>query len=183
MFVFALIAVLLAFGEQTPVYGFIRKVIPFVGLGRYPVKFLFVLAFVIPLLAGCGLAAVVKSRLRSGVFALSLLVVVTMVLIAWAAKGQRFADYSQWPENFRANVGYSWNQNSPGGFLPDAILNTAARLGMFVVIISLLATATRAARFGMAMAFAALALIAVDARMHTPKQNPTRAPQRRSPSP
>lgn len=173
LFVLALIAVLLAFGEQTPVYGAIRKAIPFVGLGRYPVKFLFVLAFVIPLLAGCGLAAVVKSRVRSGMFVLSLLVAVAMVLIAWAAKGQHLADYSPWPENFRANVGYSWNQNSPGKLLPDAVLNTAMRLGMFLLIAALLGAAIRAARLGVALTFAALTLAAVDARLHTPKQNPT----------
>jgi hypothetical protein len=172
LFIFALVAVLLAFGSHTPVYGTIRKVIPFVGLGRYSVKFLFVLAFVIPLLAGCGMAAVVKSRSRRGVFVLSLLVAVTMALIVWAAKGQRFADYSQWPENFRGNVLFSWTQNSPGKFLPDGILNTAARLGLFAGIVLLLSAATRA-RSGVVLAFVALVLIAVDARIHTPKQNPT----------
>jgi len=173
LFVLAVLAVVLAFGTLTPAYGVIRKAVPFVGLGRYPVKFLLVLAFVIPLLAGCGLAAVVKSRLRSGLFTLALLVAVTMGLIAWAAQGQRFADYSAWPESFRANVGYSWNQNSPGKILPDAVMNTAIRCGLFALVIVLLAAATRAARHGAALAFAALALIVVDARLHTPKQNPT----------
>jgi hypothetical protein len=172
LFVLALIAVLLAFGEHTPIYSTIRKVVPFVGLGRYSVKFLFVLAFVIPLLAGCGLAAVVKSRLGRGVFTLSLLVVVTTLLIVWAAKGLRFADYSQWPENFRGNVLFSWTQNSPGKSLPDAVLNTAVRLGLFAGIVLLLSAATRA-RSGVVLAFAALALLALDARIHTPKQNPT----------
>ena len=173
LFLGALLAVVLAFGEHTPVYAWVRKVFPFVGLGRYATKFLFVPAFVLPLLAGCGLAALVKSRLRTGVLACALLVAVTMAIIAWAGQGQRFADYSAWPQNFRANVGYSWNQNSPGKFLPDAVLNTAARFGIFALVVMLLAAAARAARFGAPLAFAAFALLALDARTHTPKQNPT----------
>jgi hypothetical protein len=172
LFLLALVSVLLAFGDHTPIYNFIRKTIPLVGIARYPVKFLFVLAFIVPLLAGCGMAALLKSRLRHGVVTLSLLMLAAIVLIAWAAHGQRFVDYGSWPDNFRLNAKYSWAKAAAGSFLPDGIMNTLLRVGLFLVSISLLAVVVRA-RSPVALAFAGLALIAVDARLHTPRQNPT----------
>src|SRR5207244_60789 len=121
LFAIAVLSVLLACGDQTPVFGAIRKIIPLLGIARYPVKFLFVLAFVVPLLAGCGLAAIVQSRQRGAVHAATILALVMMLLIVWAARGHRFVDYSAWPENFRVNVDYSWNKTMPGQVLPDGV--------------------------------------------------------------
>ena len=173
LFAIALLSVVLACGDQTPVFGAIRKVIPLLGVARYPVKFLFVLAFVVPLLAGCGLAVVVQSRLRGPVHATALLLLATMLLIVWAARGHRFVDYSAWPENFRANVDYSWNKTMPGKALPDGIANTVCRLGLFATSLAFLLRALRGRMFAPVLAFTSLALIAVDARTHTPKQNPS----------
>jgi len=173
LFLIVVLSVMLACGDQTPIFGAVRKVIPLIGIARYPVKFLFVLAFVVPLLAGCGLAAVVQSRQRGAVHATIVLILAGMFLIAWAARGHRFVDYSAWPENFRINVNFSWNKTMPGKVLPDGIENTICRLGLFVLSIVFLLRALRGKIFAPLLAFVSLALIAVDVRTHTPKQNPS----------
>ncbi|HEY0549592.1 MAG TPA: hypothetical protein VGF13_08320 [Verrucomicrobiae bacterium] len=173
LWIVAILCVALAFGEQTPIFKTLRQSIPLVGIGRYPVKFLFVLAFIVPLLAGCGFAAVVKSRLRHGVLILSVLVLAAMIFLAWAVREHRFVDYAAWPENFRANVDYSWNKTRGGKPWPDGVMNTGWRMGLFVVTIAALCVASRGhARFPL-LAVAALALVATDGRIHSPKMNPS----------
>jgi hypothetical protein len=169
----AILCVALAFGEQTPVFKTARELIPFFGIARYPVKFLFVLAFVVPLLAGCGFAAVVKSRLRHGVAALSVLTLAAMVFLAWAVREHRFVDYAAWPENFRTNIDYSWNKKMGGKVLPDAVTNTGWRAGLFVTAMAALLVASRGGKTAPLFGMAALALIVVDARTHSPRLNPS----------
>jgi len=173
LFLFCLVAVFLAFGDQTPVFNVARKVLPFVGMGRYPVKFLFVLAFALPLLAGCGLAAVMQGKRPGTVHFIAVVVLAVMLFIVWAARAGRFTDYSAWPENYRQNVAFSWHKASPGKTLPDAIGNTAWRAGLFLLAIAALSTAARRGKSSPILALAGLALVAIDARTHTPKQNPS----------
>jgi len=165
--------VVLAFGDQTPVYRAVRNVIPLVGVGRYPVKFLFLAAFLVPLMAGCGLAAVIQSRQRGLVYGMAVLIFVVMLTIAWAAREHRFVDYSHWPENFRVNVNYSWEKTSPGKLLPDAIANTAWRLGFLIAVITGVVMTLRAKLLALPLGVASLALIVADVYFHTPNQNPT----------
>ena len=169
----ALLCVVLAFGVQTPVFKTAREIIPFVSIGRYPVKFLFVLAFVVPLLAGCGFAALIKSRLRTGTFAATVLVLATMLALAWAVREHRFVDYAAWPENFRVNVDYSWNKTMSGKLLPDAVANTGLRIGLFVAAILALGVASYNRSNAPLFTFLALALVVIDARTHSPKLNPS----------
>jgi hypothetical protein len=169
LFLLAALGVAVSFGDQTPFFVYARKAIPF---SRYPVKFLFIAAFAVPLLAGCGLAAVVRSRLRAGVFTSGFLVFATVLMIAWAAREHRFIDYSSWPDNFRGNFDYSWNKLAPGKHLPDAITNTAWRLCMFVAALTLLLRSLHAKKRSPWLALGSLALLAADVRIHTPNQNP-----------
>jgi len=173
LFVLSLVSVAFAFGDETPVFPTVREAIPFLGIARYPVKFLFVLAFAVPLIAACGVAAMVRSRLRTGVYLSAFVVLAGMLVIAWAAREGKFVDYASWPENFRGNVAYSWNTTASGKWLPDAVANTTFRLGFFVAAIALIAAAVRGSKASPLFALAALALIAADVRFHTPNQNPT----------
>lgn len=166
------IALVLAFGEQTPVFRSIREWVPLVGIARYPAKFLFLLAFIIPLLAGCGMAALMKSRLRNGVFAAGLLILLVMIGLGWAAHGQRWVDYASWPENFRLNAAYTWKTTAPGARLPDGVMNLLLRCGFFAGAMLLLARASRTEKVAPVLALAGLGLIAADVRLHTPNQNP-----------
>ena len=53
----AIVAAVLALGEKGFVYQLCLKWIPMMGFARYPIKFLLILCFLIPVVAGCGLAA------------------------------------------------------------------------------------------------------------------------------
>jgi hypothetical protein len=52
----ALFSVLLAFGDAGLLYAAVRRVLPVVGMSRYPVKFIMLTAFVVPLLAAYAIA-------------------------------------------------------------------------------------------------------------------------------
>ncbi|HTD65335.1 MAG TPA: YfhO family protein, partial [Candidatus Limnocylindria bacterium] len=168
-----LLSLFLAFGEQTPVFGTLRKALPFLGIARYPVKFLFVLAFVVPLLAGCGMAALFQSRRRAALYLPAILVLAAMLLIMWAARGHRFVDVSAWPENFRQNIDFGWSITMPGDTWPDAVANSIARVLLFVLTVGLFLLALRGKLFAPLFALAALILIVVDVRTHTPDQSPS----------
>lgn len=172
LFLVGALSICLAFGDQTPVFTTLRRAIPLFGIARYPVKFLFVVAFVVPLLAGCGMAALVRSRLRLGLHLAGAVVLAGMLMLSWAAREHKFVDYGSWPENFRGNVDYSWNKSAPGKSMPDGVANTAARAALFVAAMALLSISLRGNKTSPVFALAGLALIAFDVRFHTPNQNP-----------
>lgn len=167
----AVFAVFFAFGDQTPVFHFARKALPFLGLARFPVKFLFVVNFVVPLLAGCGVAAAMQGRRQGTVTFAGILMLGMIAMIAWAAYGERFVDYSSWPENFRGNMHFTWHTPAPGKLLPDGISNTIFRAAILILSLVGFSIAVRSGLRPMP-AFLALALIVFDARIHTPNQNP-----------
>jgi hypothetical protein len=179
-------AVVLAFGDYTPIFPAIRKAIPFVGIARYPVKFLFLAAFIVPLLASLSIRALhVEPRVTRGtIIGGAVLMLFLLAGLLWAAHNQRLADMSQWPENFRQNATLS---------LKDATLNTKEiaakfpstrsfslilismpiRALVFVGIIAGVLLSVRPGAIGVAGAISSLALLAFDARTHAPNQNPT----------
>ena len=57
-----IVALLCAFGENTPLYPLLRKLVPQLSFITYPVKFIMVAVFVAPLLAAFALANLVKIR-------------------------------------------------------------------------------------------------------------------------
>jgi hypothetical protein len=72
----AIAGLILALGENTPVYPALRKLIPQLSLITYPVKFISVTIFAVPLLAACALAnleKIKKQLLPIGVVLFSLL--------------------------------------------------------------------------------------------------------------
>lgn len=166
-------SVVLAFGANTGISGAMQSWFPFLGMARYPVKFVFVLAFVIPLLAGCGVAAIFQARRPAALYGPAILVLVAMFGIMWAAQGHRFVDYQSWPQNFRQNVDFSWKTTLPGQPWPEAVGNTIARAVLFVAVLGFFRLAVRGKIFSPLFAVVALALIAVDVKTHTPLQNPS----------
>jgi Bacterial membrane protein YfhO len=67
----AVAALLFAFGEHTPVYPALRRIIPQLNLITYPVKYLTLMAFIVPLLAAYALARLAKASEHGGLSPLS----------------------------------------------------------------------------------------------------------------
>ena len=84
---------------------------------------------------------------------MTLLVLIGIGLAAWVAREHRFIDYSAWPENFRANVDYSWTKPAPGNSLPDAVANTMCRVGYLVAAVLALVLSLRTRKFAPVFAF------------------------------
>jgi hypothetical protein len=53
---FTIAGLVLALGDGGYVYGWIRHAVPWIGFARYPIKFVSMVVFTIPLLAACGFA-------------------------------------------------------------------------------------------------------------------------------
>ncbi len=88
----AALSVLLSFGERGLVYNALKQVLPPLGFVRFPIKFVMLATFVIPLLAAHGLAALLKARpehwaqVRKHTLSLAsgfLLVMVALLCSAW----------------------------------------------------------------------------------------------------
>jgi hypothetical protein len=169
----AVLSVFFAFGDQTAVFKIARKALPFLGVARFPVKFLFLVNFVIPLLAGCGVAAVLRGQRTGPITFAGVVVIAAIVLIAWAGYGERFMDYSGWPENFRGNMHFTWHTPAAGRWVTDGISNTVARIAFLIFSLTCASLALRPRARSTGLAFFALALVVADARLHTPEQNPT----------
>lgn len=61
-----LMGVVLAMGDDGSVYGWLRRVVPQLGMMRYPIKFVVLVVFLLPLLAGYGVRQMKITALTSG---------------------------------------------------------------------------------------------------------------------
>jgi hypothetical protein len=84
---------ILALGDATPVYGWLSRQFSVIGLMRFPIKFVILPVFVLPLLAALGLAeqrpeAGGKTTRRGGIWGLVWLATVALILglSAWNGK-------------------------------------------------------------------------------------------------
>ena len=153
----ATVALLFAFGEHTPVYPALRRIIPQLSLITYPVKFVLLVAFIAPLLAAFGLAAMLERTdfARRIIFLGATLLALIGGILFWA-----------------------WRFPMPGDDVHATLLNGLSRAGF------LLATGTAllilASRGGVALRrVAPLLLLAVawlDVLTHEPTQNPAAPP-------
>ncbi len=148
-----------ALGDHTFVHPMLRRLIPQLTLITYPVKFVIVIVFVGPLLAGFGAAQVRSARgqgaRRTGT-ALLLVCAVLLGLIGFILLWARGAPVpsSDFPATLRNGLG------------------RAAFLGATVVVLFLLGRRAARPRPGM-LALVLLALLWLDVWTHEPPQNPT----------
>jgi hypothetical protein len=153
------LGLVLAWGERGMLYGWLRAVFPPLGIGRYTVKFVFIAAFILPLLAAGGMARLLSperaSRTRTArplwLGAAALLAL--MFIVVWLGFLQRFP-YDQ-------PVLAAWNALGRAAFL------TAGAALAWFAIRAATPPATRWLQFGL------LALIAADGLTHKPGLNPT----------
>lgn len=156
LFLFGLV---MALGEQTPLYGWFKAVVPVAGLARYPVKFVALAAFVVPLLAAYGVAQWSEAA-REGkrsktlwiVGGLTLALMAALIVAAW-----------EFPLRYDQPDVTAWN--------------TLGRAGFLVLALALLWAAVwgrdrsewvpRLAGLGLVATFA------LDAATHSPRQNPS----------
>lgn len=155
----AVVSLVLALGEQTILYAVFKRLFPVVGLARYPVKFVALAAFVVPLLAGMAVARW-QGNSAAGNGRRSLLVIgaaalVVMGALAWLARAHPFK-YDQ------PNV---------------TAVNALWRAGFAGALVILLWLTTRrdglGGRLGKATGLGLLVVVALDAATHSPRQNPT----------
>ncbi|MEK7675148.1 MAG: YfhO family protein [Verrucomicrobiota bacterium] len=156
---FALCGAILALGENGFVYPRLRELVPVLGFGRYPVKFIFLMAFAIPLLAAYALGAFEESvgpSLASRKAHVTMAGFVALVLIGtilWFARRYPFP-YDQWHATFQNAI--------TRVLLLVFTLGFAAQLG-----------SPHAGRGQIYGRWIILILIAVDGMTHIPRQNPT----------
>ncbi len=164
----AVFAVLMAMGNNGPLFPLVQKIIPIVGIARYPVKFLILAAFAVPLLAAFGVKWCLErtnpesriQNLESGTAAQwqPLLVIATLLpalaaLVLWWMRGHPLT-YDRFAETRD---------------------NAVERMVFFGVTLALLFQACRAPRerTRWLAGLAALAFIAADGLTHLKNQNPT----------
>jgi hypothetical protein len=153
------LSLILALGDAGYLYKFLRQILPQLGFMRFPVKFVMLAAFAIPLLAAFGLQNVLSAarakRMRTwrflAVLCLAMLALISFIL--WFARSY------------------------PAGQEPWLIpaRNGAGRVAFLLAMMGTLFLIGRArdGRRRGALGFALLALFWLDIVTHAPAQNPT----------
>ena len=155
----AALSLILALGNAGYLFGWLRRILPLLGFMRFPVKFVMLTAFTVPLLAACGARKLLfptgEDQARSWRFlALLWLTMTSLVfLILWFAR-----DY---PERAEA-----WADTARNG------LERVAFLSLIVGVLYCLSRA-REARKQVVLGIGLLALLWLDVVTHAPPQNPT----------
>ena len=153
----AAVALIFALGDHTPVYPALHRMIPLLSLITYPVKFVLLVAFIAPLLAAFGLAAMMEQTdlARRIIFLGTILLALIGGILFWA-----------------------WRFRMPGDDVRATLFNGLSRAGFLLATGGLLLVLTH--RGGVALRrVAPLLLLAVawlDVLTHEPAQNPTTPP-------
>jgi hypothetical protein len=153
-----ILSYVLALGPHGQLFTWIKHVVPGIGFARFPVKFVLLATFAVPLLAAVALAELrgeskVGPTRSLGVFTgAAILVVGSLVLFAWKYP----YPLQNWTELWQ---------------------NTAVRVVLLLLIPAacLLACRSSHARIRVAAMLACVALVVIDAVTHTHQQNPTLA--------
>jgi hypothetical protein len=153
LIVLSVIAAVLALGSSGFIYPAFVKIFPPLAIARYPVKFLFILSFTIPLLAAYGAQAfLVQPHLRK-LAVYILLLICAISILAWV--------------NYRFPFQYDR--------VGEILANSAFRAGFFLLFaLIVFAISSQPALERMpALQFCALVVLAADGFTHLKKQNPT----------
>jgi hypothetical protein len=143
----------LALGSHGLLYDWIRSAIPFLGLARYPVKFLLLLPLLMPLLAGIGLSEIIKNPRRNrGLLTVvfGALICVSVILL-FMAKTYPLR-YDRWDA--------TWHNS-----LLRIILTTVICAGVWWM--------AQGSHLKTSLCIGLLACAALDGLTHLPNQNPT----------
>ena len=78
----AIAGLLLALGDEGHVYAVLKKVVPVLGFIRFPIKYVVLVVFAVPLLAAFGLAALLRANIGAPLLRSPLLRVFTLMFVA-----------------------------------------------------------------------------------------------------
>ena len=162
------VSFLLACGENGFLYPLAKKFIPFLGVARYPIKFVLLAAFALPLLAA--FAARRMDSAQSGSTKILLLAgggaLLGMTALAWLSWAQPWQSASLSPSENAALAQWEWRHVVP---------NAAGRAAWLMLILGVLAVLprVRTLRWRWALQGVVMAALCVDALTHVPSQNPT----------
>jgi hypothetical protein len=157
-----MLALIFALGENTFVYPALRKIIPQLSFVTYPIKYVTLVALLMPLLAAFGLARLQYSESSNGAHFRKCIIFAGTIVLALLA-GILF---------------WTWRFPFPGDDVHATLLNGLSRAFFLLVTGGLLLLLTREAGRGLRR-FAPLLLIVVawlDVFTHEPTQNPTVPP-------
>lgn len=170
----ALVALLLAMGDQTVFYRGLRSVVPQLSLMTYPVKFLLVVSFALPLLA-----ALVLARLWPGHPALG------RISDAPQTRGQPLPGWTRWIDRcavvLLGLIGvvavWAWRAPAPDEQVRLTWFNALSRAAFLIATATLLLALARGARptLQRVAPWALVFLVWLDALTHQPSQQPTAA--------
>lgn len=155
--VLALIFAVLALGSSGYLYPVLTRMFPFLGIARYPVKFLLPLAVIVPLLGACGVRVLLSASAKSKVRWLVLGLAGTSVLLGfllWFNHAYPMR-YNRWPEVWQ-----------------NGLIRWAIALGCFAALYFMTRALPRL-KFGGLTAL--ILFIVVDGKTHLPNLNPTTA--------
>jgi hypothetical protein len=152
-------SLILALGDAGYLYGMLRRIIPATGFMRYPVKFVTLAAFAVPILAAFGVRQLWRARGEyeaecwKCLIAISAAVLASILLILWFA---RCYPAGQEP----------WMTTAANGLERAAILS---------LVLGVLYYACRVRELGKrrVLGLGVLVLVWLDAATHVPPQNPT----------
>ncbi|MGB0578101.1 MAG: YfhO family protein, partial [Limisphaerales bacterium] len=155
-----LLVLILALGHKGLLYTLWLKVMPGGGVARYPVKFMLLAAFTVPLLAGVGIKcfldqAQAKDKMRFKYFTIVMMVMLAEMLI--------IVVLAHWFQN-KFDVVKDLRLNSSGHMI---------LMGSFVLTFLKSADREIAIHLRKIHLVLALAFVAADLLTHMPKQNPT----------
>ena len=155
-----LFALVMALGENSFVYSWLRRLLPATGLARYPVKFVLLAAFAVPLLAAFGVRWCAERKAESGLNAWRPWLVtcgalaLAAVALVWFAQAYPLSIYDRVAE-IRGNA-------------ITRLVFLALTAGALIVVSR---TVKREILLGTSLTV--LTLITWDAATHLPRQNPT----------
>jgi hypothetical protein len=149
----------LALGAAGHLYPLLQQVFPAMGVARYPVKYLFIAGFSVPLLAAFGASGLAKMPARRrNAFLISILAAFTaiMAVLFWFQLEYPLYVF-------------------PAKIIQEFRSNSLARWAVLIIFGALLYSAL-AAKSQVPLLLAMLLLLGVDARFHLKKQNPLASP-------
>lgn len=150
------VSLLLAMGEKAYLFEWLRKVAPVFGIMRYPIKFIVLPEFILPLLAALALARVAQKPNPRWLASAGIVGAGVILILLCVARFKPLYDdpqYNRWPET-----------------LQNGVLRGALLMALIAALWAL--TKMRQLRSRILLSVAALFCLWLDLRTHVPLQNP-----------